>query len=158
MFEHSGPGPWWEPRRPGEDTALYLGRVLDELGAGQLARRARARYYDDYRCPPDLDDGLNTLRLARDLTSWAFCAVPGDDAATRDRVDAVLAAVGAGEFDGTREEAGAWLDSAEGQATLRELDLAAARAVAGVRTVYWPAAGVAGPPDDQPETARGEQR
>lgn len=59
----------WRPRQDGERTAPYLARVLDELGPhfAQLAANARALHYDDYFCPPDVDDGANIHRLVADL-------------------------------------------------------------------------------------------
>jgi hypothetical protein len=102
---------WWEPRRPGERTFAYLARVLDELGADQLAANARAAHYDDFECPEEIDDGLNMHRLIRDLDSWAR----GTNRAARFRTRVMIAAVKAGEFDSTKEESDRYAASARGQ-------------------------------------------
>lgn len=124
------PESWWEPRREGEATADYLARVLDELGAGELATQARACHFDDYRCPPDVDDGMNIHRLVHGVKVWALhhpAAAPSatppvsDRAALIARVRAVVNAAFAGEFDGTTEESRAWAETPEGRATFREL-------------------------------------
>lgn len=105
---------WWETRREGEPTNEYLARVLDELGAHQLAANARAYHYDDFFCPAEIDDGANIHRLIRDISKWA-----GPVAASRPTD--VMNAAKNGEFDGTREESRAWGQSAEGQAVMRDL-------------------------------------
>lgn len=106
---------WWQRRRHNEPTAEYLGRVLDELGAAELAANARALHYDDYRCPPHIDDGMNIHRLIAELWHWARLH-PADG-----RAQPVITAAENGEFDGTEAEARAWVSSEDGQATLREL-------------------------------------
>lgn len=106
---------WWEPRRDGEATADYLARVLEELGAPALAARARAFHYDDYLCPPDVDDGANIQRLVLAVCAWA------DTHGQPHRARVVAEAAKHGEFDGTSEESGAWARSEDGQAAFREL-------------------------------------
>ena len=54
---------FWERRREGEPTPTYLGRVLDELGFPDMARRAREGHFDDYFAPPEVADGMEILRL-----------------------------------------------------------------------------------------------
>lgn len=118
---------WWTPRGEGEATAAYLARVLDELGAGELATKARAFHFDDYRCPPDVDDGANIHRLIAAVESWAMNHPdrldPQRDRERRRRAGVVIGAAALGEFDGTDEEARAWADSPEGRATFREFGL-----------------------------------
>ena len=58
---------WWERRRRGEQTPAYLGRVLDELGFTDMARRAREGHYDDFFAPPEVADGLEILKLYSEL-------------------------------------------------------------------------------------------
>lgn len=108
---------WWQPRREGEPTAGYLGRVLDELGNADMARRALLAHFDDYFCPDHVDDGANIHRLVAELEDWARSA-------TRDqrlRARAVIEAAKDGAFDGTRAEADQWAASPDGQAVFREL-------------------------------------
>ncbi|MGH3548888.1 MAG: hypothetical protein ACRDQU_12420 [Pseudonocardiaceae bacterium] len=109
--------PWWEPRRDGEATAVYLARVLDELGADEMAGRARLCHFDDYFCPDEVDDGANINRLVAELADWKRSA-------TRDqrlRAHAVTEEAKAGEFDGTREESNRWAASKNGREVFREL-------------------------------------
>jgi hypothetical protein len=108
----------WEGRRPNEPTADYLGRVLDEfLGLQEMAARARAAHFDDYFAPPDIADGMETLRLVRELHAIAR----GTNRAHRLRIREVVAAVKSGEFDGTREESDRWSASKDGQEAFRML-------------------------------------
>jgi hypothetical protein len=108
----------WEGRRPNEPTADYLGRVLDEfLGLQEMAARARAAHFDDYFAPPDIADGLETLRLVRELHAIAR----GTNRAHRLRIREVVAAVKSGEFDGTRAESDRWAASKDGQEAMRML-------------------------------------
>lgn len=109
------PEQWWEGRRDGEATADYLARVLHDLGAYQVAANARMYHYDDFFCPEEIDDGANIHRLVRDVADWA--ANNGGP----DRARMVIEAAKNGEFDGTREESRAWVQSAEGQALMRDL-------------------------------------
>lgn len=108
---------WWEGRRKDEPTADYLARVLDELGAPDLAANALAYHYDDFFCPDEIDDGANIHRLIRDVSRWA----DSQGAEERARARVVGHAAMNGEFDGTREESRAWGQSAEGQALMRDL-------------------------------------
>jgi hypothetical protein len=108
---------WWHPRRDDEPTADYLARVLDELGHTDMARRALLAHFDDYFCPPDVDDGANIHRLVAELDSWARSATRDQ----RHRARAVIEAAKDGEFDGTRAEADRWAASADGQAAFHEL-------------------------------------
>lgn len=111
---------WWDPRRNGEATATYLARVLDTLGATELAQDARRFYFDDYRCPPDVDDGANIMRLVHSVYWWGRQNTP-DGSEQRRRAMAVVRAAKDGEFDGTKEESDAWAASPEGRATFAEL-------------------------------------
>lgn len=102
----------WEGRRAHEPTADYLGRVLDEfLGLQEIAARARAAHFDDYFAPQEIADGMEHLRLVRELNAIAR----GTNRAHRLRIRDVVAAVKAGEFDGTREESDRWSASKDGQ-------------------------------------------
>lgn len=106
---------WWAPRRPGEATAGYLARVLDDLGARDLARNARACHYDDFRCPDHIDDAMNIHRLIADVQGWAVAnSYPR-------RARTVMAAAVNGEFDSTAAEAQAWARSPEGRSVWQEL-------------------------------------
>jgi hypothetical protein len=113
----TNPQNWWEPRRDGEATADYLARVLAELGAADLAERARAFHFDDYRCPPEVDGHNNIQRLVGHVDRWSRSSTPE----RRERARVVIAAAMEGEFDATRAESDAWAASPEGQATLAEL-------------------------------------
>jgi hypothetical protein len=108
---------WWQPRRDGEPTADYLGRVLDDLGHPNMADRARRAHFDDFFCPPEIDDGANIHRLVFEVTDWARSA----SREQRHRAVAVIDAAKDGEFDGTWEEADRWAASADGRAAFREL-------------------------------------
>lgn len=109
---------WWQPRRPDEPvTANFLGRVLDELGADELARRAREAHFDDYFAPPEVASGMELMNLVESLQGWKRRRGPED----RRRTDAVIAAVKAGEFDGTHDESKRWEESAGGQRAMAEL-------------------------------------
>jgi len=108
---------WWEPRREGEDTAEFLTRVLSDLGAYDLAEKARLYHFDDYRCPDDIDDGANINRLVQAVTDWSRSV----SRTARDRAKVLIDAAKNGEFDGTREEADQWAQSPDGAATFAEL-------------------------------------
>jgi hypothetical protein len=107
---------WWEPRREGEPTRDYLARVLDDLGAPDLAARALQAHYDDYLCPPAIDDGANIHRLIAAVQDWSRSSTR----LQRERAKAVVVAARDGEFDGTRAEASEWAASPDGQATFAE--------------------------------------
>jgi hypothetical protein len=65
----------WERRRAGELTTEYLGRVLDEhCGLPEMAKRARRGHFDDFFCPPEVDDGMNIHRLVGELQGEAMKA------------------------------------------------------------------------------------
>lgn len=108
---------WWERRRSGEPTATYLGRVLEDLGARDLATKARRCHYDDYFCPDKVDDGFNIHRLISELVDWSRSATRDQ----RDRAKVMIQAATDGEFDGTREESEQWAASETGQEVFREL-------------------------------------
>lgn len=108
---------WWESRRDGEATAVYLARVLDELGATSLAGQARLWHFDDFFCPDHVDDGANIHRLIAAVKDWGRSATR--EGRERARILAVAAAEG--EFDGTREESEKWGKSPDGQQVFRDL-------------------------------------
>jgi hypothetical protein len=108
---------WWERRRPGEQTPTYLGRVLDELGFSNMARRAREGHFDDYFAPPEVADGMEILRLYNELRGKLQVVRKAD----RPRIVAVMEAIKTGEFDATKEESDRWAASKDGQDTMRML-------------------------------------
>jgi hypothetical protein len=110
---------WWERRRDGEPTATYLGRVLDEVPVGDMAKRAREGHFDDYFAPAEVADGMEILRLVNELEVYAN--TPATPRNERPRIRAVIAAVKEGEFDGTREESARWQQSADGQRAMAQL-------------------------------------
>jgi hypothetical protein len=110
---------WWEPRRKGEPTATFLGRVLDELDLPRMAERARLGHFDDYFAPAEVADGLEILRLHNELLAEA--KRPACGAERRGKIKAVAEAVKEGEFDGTKEESDRWAASKDGQDAFREL-------------------------------------
>ena len=108
----------WEGRRLGEQTPAYLGRVLDDyLGFPTLAQRAREGHFDDFFAPAEIADGLEILRLYRELEGKAQVVGKAD----RRKVREVMEAVKAGEFDATKEESDRWAASKDGQETMRML-------------------------------------
>ena len=93
--------------------------MLEQIPAcGTLMKNARAYHYDDYFCPPEVDDGLNIHRLIRDLGAEAE-RVPSET--RRSMIAEVIAAAKGGEFDGTKDEAHAWEQTPEGREAMREL-------------------------------------
>lgn len=119
MADRTGaPAYEWETRRPGELTPMYLGRVLDWIGSlGDMPRRAREGHFDDFAAPAEVATGLELLHLVAELERRKRKLGP----VGRRRVDAVVGAVKAGEFDATAEESERWAASADGQATFRAL-------------------------------------
>lgn len=111
-------GEQWEHRRDGERTNVYLERVLRSAGLDDMADKALAFHYDDYFCPPEVDDGMNMQRLVADLTRARDREHRHIE---RGRITAMIAAVKVGEFDGTSEESEEWAKSADGKATMRTL-------------------------------------
>lgn len=109
--------PWWQPRRSGQRTFEYLERVLNQLGAYELAKNAAAAHYDDFECPPELDDGMNIHRLIADLEAWSRKT----NRANRLMARIVIEHAKAGEFDSTKEESDRYVASARGQADLAAL-------------------------------------
>jgi hypothetical protein len=109
--------PWeWELRRSGELTTEYLGRVLEWAGAPTVfAANARMGHYDDYFAPAEIADGMEILRLVRDLRRLARA---GGDA---ERLAAVENAAKWGELDATKAESDRWAASKDGQETFAEL-------------------------------------
>ena len=108
----------WETRRAGELTPVYLGRVLDDyLGFPGLAKRAREGHFDDFFAPAEVADGLEIVRLVRELEGKARVVRK----AHRVRVREVIDAVKAGEFDATKEESDRWAASKDGQDAMRML-------------------------------------
>lgn len=109
---------WWEGRRPGEQTPMYLGRVLDAIGGlDTMPRRAREGHFDDYAAPADVATGFELMALVAELERRRRRLGP----VARRRVARVIEAVKAGEFDATKEESDRWAASADGQAAMREL-------------------------------------
>lgn len=110
----------WETRKQGEETAAYLGRVLEDyLGLREMADRARKGHFDDYFCPPDIADGLETLRLVNELAAKMRTISSFTPQWTR--IKEVRDAVIAGEFDSTKEESDRWAASEDGQETFKLL-------------------------------------
>lgn len=108
---------WWGPRRKGERTFDYLCRVLSHLGAHRLAEKARKAHYDDFECPPEVDDGMNIHRLVADLEQWRRRATRKQ----RLRAGQIIEAAKEGEFDSTKEESDRYAASARGQADMKQL-------------------------------------
>lgn len=105
------------PRKPGESTMNYLARTLKTVGLNDMARRAELGHFDDYFCPPEVDDGMNINRLVNELSSAAKVQ---PTTAQRDQIAAVVDMAMSGEFDGTREESERWAKSKDGQETMKE--------------------------------------
>ena len=110
---------WWEPRRAGELTTEFLGRVLDDAGQPDLARRARQGHFDDYFCPPEVADGMETIRLVVELDRAAHS--PRTNREGRERLLAMIEGVKSGEWDATKDESDRWAASKDGQDTFRAL-------------------------------------
>ena len=108
---------FWVPRLDGERTSDYLARVLDEVGADDMARRARLGHFDDYFCPDEVDDGANIHRLVKELSSIARSTTYK----RRRQLQAITVTAKEGEFDGTKEESEEWARSPDGQAVFNEL-------------------------------------
>lgn len=110
----------FEKRRSNETTAVYLGRVLEEyLGLPEMAKRAREGHFDDYFCPPEVDDGFNIQRLVNELTERKKGLVIGSPQYRR--INEVITDAIEGEFDGTLDESDHWAKSKDGQETMRQL-------------------------------------
>lgn len=109
---------WFAQRMPGERTNVYLGRVLDLMGLRDMAHRARLGHFDDYFCPPEVDDGLNITRLIGELREHIGTAA---EEGRRRELQGVIDAAMEGEFDGTEAEAKEWARSPEGRATFTRL-------------------------------------
>lgn len=126
----------WETRRDGEQTVNYLGRVLEWVtadgggGLGDMPRRAREGHFDDYFCPPDVDDGMNMQRLVAELRDRSRKLGPE----ARRRAGLIVDSVMDGEFDGTKAESDRWAASKEGQDLMAEL----ARSSAGPKPTGGP--------------------
>lgn len=127
---------WWEPRRAGEMTPEYLGRVLDDLGEPDLAERARLGHFDDFHAPREVADGLELVHLVVALRRAAKQATDGVGhpfrvetiELRRERIAAVENAVRRGEFDATKAESDRWAASKNGQDTFGELAASAVNA------------------------------
>lgn len=85
-----------------QSTSERLAQVLHAAGLRNLAAKARAGYYDDFRSPL----ATPIVQLVKDLK-----AAGRDDIAQRAMN---------GEFDATQEEAEAWRKSSEGEETIRK--------------------------------------
>lgn len=110
--------PWWAPRAPGERTTQYLARVLDVLGLADMGRRARAGHFDDYFCPPEVDDGMNIHRLVAELEVLRAKATQHN---RRKDIEALIAAAKEGEFDATKAESEEWARGPQGTAAFKRL-------------------------------------
>lgn len=111
----------WKPRAQGEATTEYLGRVLDALGDPDLAERARQGDFDEYSARRGVADGLELTRLVAGLTGVERRAVRAGHLLVAERVREVRAAVRAGEFNATEDEAARWRSSPEGRLAIAEL-------------------------------------
>ena len=97
----------------------YLGRTLDACGLHNMADRARLGHYDDYFCPPDVENAaFNNNRLVEELKTQYRVQVSNRQ---RILIGEVIQQAMDGEFDGTKEESDAWARSVEGQAVFNEL-------------------------------------
>lgn len=105
-------------RLEGESTMNYLARCLEAVSLYDMARRARLGHFDDYFCPPEVDDGMNINRLVAELQDQARVQVTRSQ---RDRILELREQAINGEFDGTPEESDAWAKSESGQAVFNEL-------------------------------------
>lgn len=110
---------WWEPRRLGELTTEFLGRVLDEVALHKMASQARRGNYDDFFEPEETADGLGALRLVEELTEAA--QAPQTKRNDRPRIRAMIEGVKDGVWDATREESDRWAASKAGQETFAKL-------------------------------------
>jgi hypothetical protein len=106
-------------REPNEQTATYLGRVLDDLDLAEMAERARLGHFDDFFAPLEVADGFELHRLVAELTEVAKS--PQCGAARRKTIRAVIEKVKTGEFDGTADESARWAASKDGQDAFSEL-------------------------------------
>jgi hypothetical protein len=103
------------PRQLHESTAFYLGRTLDNLGLHDMARRARLGHFDDYFCPPEVDDGANINRLVIELRKQRNVQI---DRRLAGRINVMIDDAINGEFDGTKEESDEWAKSPMGRKRL----------------------------------------
>lgn len=116
-------------RRPNELTSEYLKRTLQEIGLRargdlrplilDLAHRASLGHFDDFSCPEEVDDGMNMLRLVRELALLSGVAVR--QPAIKEALQGMVRRVQDGDFDGTAEESARWAVSRQGQETFRML-------------------------------------
>lgn len=116
-------------REPNEQTATYLGRVLDDLDLPDMAKRARLGHFDDFFAPPEVADGFELIRLVGELEEVAKS--PWCGAARRKMIRAVIEKVKTGEFDGTSDESARWAASKDGQDAFSELARSAAASGGG---------------------------
>lgn len=100
-----------------EHTTVKLAKALGEIpGIPQdMLTRAIDGYYHDYLSPLAMPE-LQLVTDLRDLASHP--ATPRD---SRPVLREMAQRVINGEFDATREESDAWIASAEGQDTMRQL-------------------------------------
>lgn len=114
---------WWEPRRAGEMTPEFLGRVLDAAGLHELAGKARLGHFDDWHAPAEVSDGFELMHLVADLRDVMGAGWP-NTAKGRESLERIMAienAVRRGVFDATKAEGDRWAASKDGQETLAEL-------------------------------------
>jgi hypothetical protein len=110
----------FERRRKNELTTEYLGRVLEDyLYFPEMAKRAREGHFDDYFCPPEVDDGMNIHRLVWEL-QFKLENI-NKDTPQGHRIKEVIGVAIDGGFDGTKEEAERWGASKEGQESFKRL-------------------------------------
>jgi hypothetical protein len=123
---------WWEPRRAGEMTPEYLGRVLGHIGLPDLPdlpARARLGHFDDFHAPADVADGFELVRVVVELRRAAERVTDAYGHPfrmdtmhrRREQIAAVENAVRRGEFDATKAESDRWAASKNGQDTFGEL-------------------------------------
>lgn len=108
---------WWTPRGDDEPvTAVFLGRVLDELGAHALAAQARNGWFDDFEAPAGAPLAPQ-MTLAFEVERWGRKT----NRVARLRAQVVVEAVKRGEFDATPAEARRWAASKDGQDSMAAL-------------------------------------
>jgi hypothetical protein len=100
-----------------EHTTVKLAKALGEIPGvpKDMIQRAIDGYYHDYLSPLDMPE----MQLISDLK--AVAKTPATPRNSRPLLLAMAQRVVDGEFDANREEAEAWMQSTEGQDTMRQL-------------------------------------